>query len=444
MSDHVVAKFGGTSVARYPSEIKSIVESKDENRQFVVVSAPGTTESDPTKVTDILLGLAGGDITFSDALPRLLTKYRSIDIPIDEDLIETTLRSAYERVADLKEDQIQAELAHLGEYFSGLFYAQYLGATFLDPKELFVLTNDGDVTNANLDHSATEKVWQETGPKLTDRCYVVPGFYGRTTEGDAALFSRGGSDLTGAYIAYFTNAKRYENFTDSPILSADPRLVDSPKAIEVITYKELRDLTYSGFNILHQDVVKPLAERNIEIEIRGTATYPEPGTLVVEDRDPEEAILGVTFTDGYVPIKIYMPGLHEIDFALMEILTMLKELDVPVEHLSTAIDEIAVVVDKKRWHSDSLQKLEQLAQKRFGSKLEVASYERFNLGLLTVVGFGLRHRIGISGEIQKTLAEAGINIYAINQSITERNIMYSIESEKAKQALQSIYDKFIA
>ena len=296
-----------------------------------------------------------------------------------------------------------------------------LGGTYLDPK----------------------KKWDVLLPTLTDSKYVIPGYYGQCQDGHTALFSRGGSDLTGAYIAYFSNAVLYENFTDSPILSADPRIIHNPRQIDTITFKELRDLTYSGFSILHHDVVRPLALKNIAIEIRGTSEFPKPGTSVVETRTPNESVLGVAFAPGFVAINFYMPGLHEIQYILSDTLNLFRELHMPIEHVSTGIDDISVIIRKKYVSESTTNNVRNLAEKMFGDQVEVSSTEDINLGLLTVVGEGMKSKVGISGEIQNTLATAGVNIYAIDQSITERTIIYCIKSEDASKAVQGIYDTCI-
>lgn len=439
-----VAKFGGSSVIKYPEKIKEIAEAADAKRTFIVVSAPGKAHKDDTKLTDILFGLVEDKSNSEDPMTRVLSKLEAIGIPFDKAALTEYLIEQLQLADTLSGSQRTAHIVSLGEDLAAQVYSEYLGATYLDPKELFVLDAPVEYTNAKLNFAASAERWKDVLPTLTDSLYIVPGYYGATYEGSRALFSRGGSDLTGAYVAYFTEAAKYENFTDSPILAADPRIITDPKQIDTLTFKELRDLTYSGFSILHPEVVAPLAEKDIAIEIRSTANFPEPGTHVVTDRVAAENIVGVAFTDGYVPLKFYQAGLHEVAYALSDILLILRKLEIPVEHISTSIDDVTIIVPKDHMTTDSLEKIRTEAKRMFGKNIEVHSYEDFHLGLLTVVGHGMRQTKGISGEIQKTLAYHDINIYGINQSLTERNIIYCIESEKASDAIKGIYERFIA
>ena len=440
----VVAKFGGTSVVKYADKIREITDATDATRKFLVVSAPGKKTAEDTKLTDILFTIADTTDNHNEAIKQILEKCKMIGIEFDEARISEVISEYLQSKEVLTPNQYRAHIASLGEHLSALLYADYLGATYLDPKTFFVLDVVEDHSKAKLNFAATVLKWKELAPQLTDERYIIPGYYGACPEGNTALFSRGGSDLTGAYLAYLTDADIYENFTDSPILAADPNVIADAHQLETVTFKELRDLTYSGFNILHQDVVNPLAEKEIPIEIRGTAEFPKRGTIVTLERTIRESIIGVAYSSGFVPINIYMPGLHEIDFALADILNILRELNLPVEHVSTGIDDDSIIIRQELMQSDSLDNIRTKLIERFGNKIEVTTHEDLDLGLLTVVGEGMHRNVGISGQIQKTLADAGVNIYAIDQSITERNIVYCIKNNQSEAAITAIYDAFMS
>ncbi len=439
----VVAKFGGTSVVKYPEKVEEIADATDAMRKFLVVSAPGKKTEADTKLTDILFTIADTATNHDEAAEQILKKCSDIGIEFDREKIAGVIYEYLRSKDSLTPNQYRAHIASLGEHLSALIYAEHLNATYLDPKEFFVLDVEEDHSKAKLNFAATTKKWNELAPNLTDTRYIVPGYYGACAEGHTALFTRGGSDLTGAYLAYLTNADVYENFTDSPILAADPDFVANAHQLETVTFKELRDLTYSGFNILHQDVVNPLAEKEIPIEIRGTAEFPKRGTIVTNERTIRESIIGIAYANGFVPINIYMPGLHEIDFALADILNILRELGLPIEHVSTGIDDDSIIIRREHVQPDSLSKLQAMLIERFGDRIEVTTHDDLDLGLLTIVGEGMRRNVGISGQIQKALADVGVNIYAIDQSITERNIVYCIEHTQAEKAVQAIYEAFM-
>ena len=439
----VVAKFGGTSVIKYPEKIREITEATDAKRKFLVVSAPGKKTDDDAKLTDILFRIADTTTNHDEAAEQIMKKCSAVGIEFDREEIARVIYEYLRSKETLTPNQYRAHMASLGEHLSALMYAQYLNATYLDPKTFFVLDVEEDNSKAKLNFAATIEKWNALEPTLKDERYIIPGYYGANADGHTALFTRGGSDLTGAYLAYLTDADVYENFTDSPILAADPDYVANAHQLETVTFKELRDLTYSGFNILHQDVVNPLAEKEIPIEIRGTAEFPKRGTIVTNERTIRESIIGVAYSNGFVPINIYMPGLHEINFALADILNILRELNLPIEHVSTGIDDDSIIIRKELMQPDSLEKLRALLVKRFGEKIEVTTHEDLDLGLLTVVGEGMRRNVGISGQIQRALAEVGVNIYAIDQSITERNIVYCIENNQSEKAVRAIYETFM-
>ncbi len=437
-----VAKFGGSSVIKYPQKIKEIFEATDKERNFIVVSAPGKINSEDEKLTDILIEISKKNNVQKQDIEKIFNKFNLLNINYNKEKVENILTEAFRQKDILNKSQYDALIASLGEKISGVVYANYLGAEFLDPSELFVLkVKDGDFSNGYLDFEKTkEKIAKNEKLKISKR-FVVPGFYGVTEDGFVATFPRGGSDLTGAYITYFLDQDLYENFTDSAILAADPRIVENPKKIEKITHTELRDLTYSGFSILHKDVVLPLLEKNIVTEIKSTVLFPESGTMTVKDRKPEEVVLAVTGIKDFFILQIAQNGLNDIDYITSDVLAILKKYKISIEHISTGIDDFSIIINKKYLYD--LDKVILDIKQKLNNFNECIVEIKKDIGLLCVSGKGMKGRVGILSKLTTVLANNEINIISINQPSSERNIIFFINNKDINKAIKEIYNSFI-
>ena len=441
MNKKSVAKFGGSSVVKYPKKIKEIFEKKDFQRNFFVVSAPGKKNKKDMKLTDFLLEFTKKNNFNKKDLKKIFDKFEQVGIYFSKEIIEGEFEKAFFQKKNLTESQYKALITSLGEKLSAIFYAKYLGADFLDSSDIFVLKEgaDGDYTNASLDFSATKKKVDKIlkDENFLNKKYVVPGFYGKTKNGKIATFSRGGSDLTGSYIAYFFNQNKYENFTDSAILSADPRIVKNPKKIKNLTYKELRDLTYSGFSILHEDVVKSLFQKKIEIEIKSTKNFPERGTLITNSRKNDGKILAVSGKDDFFILNLESNNLNNIDYITADFLKILKDKKIPIEHISTGVDEISVVMSAKykKKCQDSFRIFEKIAG-------GVEIYFK-DVAIICVSGEGMYKNIGILSKISGVLHKDKVNIISVSQSASERNIIFFIEKRDLKKTILSIQSQLI-
>ncbi len=323
-----------------------------------------------------------------------------------------------------------------------MVYADFLGAEFLDAKDLFVLdVKDNNFLLGSLNFSKSARKIKNNKKIQKGGRFVVPGFYGETENGSVALFSRGGSDLSGAYLAYFLNYDIYENFTDFPILTADPRIIKNPIQIKKITHRELRDLTYSGFSILHKDVILPLLEKGIPTEIRSTSAFPDKGTLTVIKRTAKEKILAVTGMKNFFILQIWQDGLNEIQCITADILNILKKNKIPIEHISTGIDDISIILENK--YLDQFKKTVIQIKKRLDGNSQTEIKIKKNIGLLCISGKGMKNEIGILAKITTVLSQAGINIISINQASSERNIICFIDNKNINKAIKEIYYNFI-
>jgi len=437
-----VAKFGGSSVIKYPKKIKEIFQSSDLERDFIVVSAPGKKDETDEKLTDILINISKKNKISTQDKNKIIDKFKKIGINFDKEKIIKILDEAVQQKESLNQNQYQALIVSLGEKMSALVYADFLGAQFLDAGDIFVVkTENDDFSQGVLDFSATAKKIKNNFQIKTGGKFVVPGFYGKTKDGLIATFPRGGSDLSGAYLAYFLELDLYENFTDFPILSADPRIVKNPHQIENITHEELRDLTYAGFSILHPDVVLPLAEKDITTEIKSTLQFPVRGTMTTKKRKITEKVLAVTGVKNFFILQIGQNGLNEIDYITADILRILKDNQIPIEHITSGIDDISIILDNK--YLSKIEKIKVKIKKILNPKIDTNLSIKENVGLICVAGQGMKNEIGLFSEITRVLSQARINIIALNQPSTERNIIIFVDKKNIDKAIKKIYQKCI-
>ena len=431
-----ITKFGGSSVANATQfkKVKAIVQA-DPSRKYVVVSAPGKRNSSDNKITDLLYLLDAHRQYHVDAsnVYRLI-RQRFVDIKTELGLkqpIEKELDTFYTNL----NTYTQAQIVSRGEYFCAKLMAEYLGYDFVDAK---------DIIRFNLDKTID---MQATAAKLQAKCaqyehFVFPGFYGSSANNQIQVFSRGGGDITGSILAKCLNADMYENWTDvSGFLMADPKIVDHPKQITHITYSELRELSYMGASVLHEEAIFPVKEANIPIHILNTNHPEEPGTIIQERTNVKNpyAITGIAGKEGFVSIYIYKKHMSSEVGYIRKVLSILEMYNVSVEHIPSGIDWFSVVVNKSDVQ-DSLYEI--LARIKTELKPDEIHTEE-NLALISTVGKSMSVSPGVAGKLFKSLGDQKINIRMIAQSSDEINITVAILCKDFKATIRSIYDAFV-
>lgn len=443
MEELIVCKFGGSSITN-KEDVERIkrISDDDRRRRILVVSAPGKRNDNDRKVTDLLISLAeemrapARNSKTNQTADEIVSRYHALTSKTTLDLNGELLRRTKQ---DLSGGMYLDSMKSFGEEACAKVVAEALDAEYVDPKDLFVVTPD--FGNARI-LPPSEQLIQKRLSSLERLC-VVPGFYGYTEDGQIATFSRGGSDLTGAYIAAVLAASFYENYSDIPgILAADPRMVPNPKKIETLTFKEMRDLAYLGSK-LHPEAIAPCAKKGIPIHIRETAGYPAEGTYVVQERmsDPHCPIVGVAYQGGFSSFDIVQFGLNEEVGVLRRILQVFEDRKISVEYVPGAIDDISIIARDDHLRKQSITSIISQVQSAVGHGTEVTFKE--HLGCLVVAGKGLRGNKGISASIQLTLADAGVNIIFISQGSEERCIIYGIHDIDHKKAVSAVYDKYL-
>ena len=434
MTGIIVSKYGGSSITS-KKDIERIGEitADDPKRKIIVVSAPGKRHEKDTKVTDLLIELA---ITKNQNIfSEILERYRELNPEREQKELSDLLNQRINQ--QLPEEAYLDSIKAFGEEACAKLVAQTLNAEYIDPKETILVSND--FGNAKILRKSEQKI-----KKLAEKrgILVTPGFYGFTKQGQAATFSRGGSDLTGAYIAASLNAEIYENFTDRDgILAADPSIVKGPAKMLEITYKEIRDLAYSGFKIFHPEAMEPVGIKKIPVHVRNTSKYPAEGTYIVHDRisNPERPIIGVAYQDGFCSFDIERFGLNEELGIARKVLHTFEKEGASIEFMPSAIDDISVILKQNQLKNPGsiINRLYALMGKR-----STVNFQE-NLGCLVVAGKGLRGRRGISAEIQMALAEAGVNIKFISQASQEQCIVYGVNSSDGTKSVNVIYDRYL-
>lgn len=430
----IVTKFGGTSMASAEQfkKVKSIIDANPE-RQVVVVSAAGKKTSDDIKITDLLYTLHTHlqyGVPYTDIWNMIEGRY--LEISRDLELSCDIASDLAAIKSQLKKGMDQNYLISRGEYLSAKLMSAYLGFDFVDSKDVIRFTYSGTVDVERSEQNA-KKVFSSHGK------IVVPGFYGSYPNGEICLFSRGGSDVTGSYLARFLNAKIYENWTDVPgTLTADPRIVENPKTISQITYTELRELSYMGANVLHEDSISPLQEKNISINIRNTNEPSCPGTIIKRDcNDDSSVITGIAGKKDFVSFDILKDHMStEIGFT-RRVLEIFEDYKINVEHIPTGIDSVSVIVSGASVAGcmyDIVSRIENELGAKVNAKKELA--------LIAIVGRNMAGKSGICARIFASLSAVGVNIKMIAQPPDETNIIVGVDNSNYKKAIKALYEDF--
>ncbi len=436
-----VAKFGGSSVADgiQLTKTKQIIE-QDPDRRYVVVSAPGKRYESDNKITDILYLCKTHiehnlpyDQLFQVVADRFMAVQINLGIKVD------LLRYFDEIRENLKQNPSADYIASRGEYLNAVLVAAFLGYDFVDTKDLIKFDAKGKLLMTETDEAIRAELEKH------ERA-VLPGFYGSLPDGSVKTFSRGGSDITGALVARAMHADVYENWTDvSGFLMADPRIVKNPQQIRKISYKELRELSYMGASVLHEDAIYPARMANVPINIRNTNAPEDPGTMITgeseaySDEGENRIITGIAGSKDFTVVALYKNMMSSERGFVRRILGILDDYDINFEHLPSGIDTVSVVMSNQAINGRIDEVLDE-----FRTRLRPDSIDVFeNMALVATVGHGMSFRPGVSAKLFTALAEAGVNIRMIDQGSSEMNIIVGVENKDFETAIRAIYQAFV-
>ena len=434
----VVAKFGGTSLAD-ASQIKKAcaIISADTSRKYVVASAPGKRSSNDIKVTDLLYScyseFAKGD-EYSGTLAKIKERYADI---ISELGITFDIGAEIETIEfELRKYPPADYLASRGEYLNAKIIAQFMGWPFVDAADVIFFDETGIFDGA--------KTYPALGEKLKGLPNaIIPGFYGSTPDGRIKTFSRGGSDITGSIVARSVNADMYENWTDvSGMLSADPRIVDRPSPIEYITYTELRELSYMGASVLHEDAVFPVRKAGIPVNIRNTNSPDDNGTLIAASIPSDikrRPVTGIAGRKGFTSIRVEKSQMNGQTGFGARLLYIFSRNGIPFEHCPTGIDTISVVVNSLMFEAKRDEVLREIKNELSPDFITIEK----NLAVIAVVGEGMVSARGTAAKIFGALSEGGVNIRMIDQGSDELNIIIGVDESDYETAIKSLYSAMI-
>ena len=432
-----VVKFGGSSLASAEQfkKVYDIIKS-DDARRYVVPSAPGKRFSDDTKVTDMLYecyAAASKGKDYKPVLDKIKERYNGI-------INELGLSISLDKEFDIMETCFVGKAgrdyaASRGEHLNGMVLADYLGYEFSDAAEVIFFDDNG-----NFDADKTDETLSARLANVEHA--VIPGFYGSMPNDTIKTFSRGGSDVTGSIVAKAVKADLYENWTDvSGFLVADPRIIDNPKVIKTITYKELRELSYMGATVLHEDAIFPVRKEGIPINIKNTNAPEDEGTMIVEStsKKPDYTITGIAGKRGFITVNIEKAMMNsELGFG-RKVLEEFEKNGISFEHMPSGIDTMSVLVHQAEFEAKEQEVLAGIHRNTHPDSIEIES----DIALIAVVGRGMQATRGTAGRIFSALAHAHVNVKMIDQGSSELNIIIGVKDEDFEKALRAIYDIFV-
>lgn len=432
-----VAKFGGSSLAGANQfiKVKKIV-TYDKSIKVVVPSAPGKRNKDDEKITDLLYLLydeISKGLSYSKTFKKIRERYEEI---IEDLNLNLNLDFEFEKIKEnCLKGYTKDYVASRGEYLNAIILSEYLGYEFVDAAELIFFNDKGEYNEI----SSNEEIGQRLDK---NKFYVVPGFYGSMPDGSIRTFSRGGSDITGAIISGALKVDIYENWTDvSGFLVADPKIISDSEIIDVITYRELRELSYMGAGVLHEDSIFPVKAQGIPINIRNTDRPNDKGTMIVSNtcKTPKYTITGIAGKKGFCSINIDKAMMNaEIGFC-RKVLQIFDDNNVNIEHLPSGIDTMSIIVDKNLLEDKEQKIISGIHREVAPDSIEIES----SVALIAIVGRAMKSNKGTAGRIFAALAHAGINIKMIDQGPREFNIIVGVKEEDFENAIKAIYDIFV-
>jgi aspartate kinase len=434
-----IAKFGGSSLANATqfAKVKAIVTS-DPQRSVVVVSAIGKETPTDHKITDLLYLMhahltygVGVDELFAEIETKHRAIHRDLGLTLDMERLLGDIKSSLTKTLEVD------ELVSRGEYLSAAMMADYLGYTFIDAKDCIRLNYNGTVDEEKTYRQI--QVLLKQYPKV-----VIPGFYGALPNGKIKVMSRGGSDITGALCAAALNAEVYENWTDvSGILMADPRIVPQAKAIETLTFAELREMAFMGASVLHEESIQPVKAKGIPLSIRNTNEPDHPGTRIVNAIEGEENkihfITGVTGRQDFTVINVYKESIAKFPLVMRQVLELFEHYHIPLEHLTMGIDSFTVVTATSKLKERLYDLVSDIKHQATPDKISVEE----GLALIAVVGRRMRETPGVSGKLFSALGNHAINIRMIAQGTDEISIIVGVSNADFTQSIRVLYDQFI-
>lgn len=434
-----VAKFGGSSVADaiQIKKIKDIVDS-DPERRYIVVSAPGKRFETDSKVTDLLYSCVmhrDHNLPIDQLFQVIWDRFSSMALGLELDIV-AELTNDLDRIRkDLREGAPSDYIVSRGEYLNAKIIAAYLGYDFVDAGDVIAFDNQGRLLEEETDRKIAKILADH--PRA-----VIPGFYGIDAGGETRAFSRGGSDITGALIARGIGADVYENWTDvSGFLVADPRIVKNPLPIETISYKELRELSYMGASVLHEDAIYPVRDKDIPINIRNTNQPEDPGTFITTQPDIREdrVVTGIAGSKEFTVIGIYKNRMATERGFIRRLAGVLEDYNINLEHIPSGIDTVSAVVSKADIDPHLNEVIEDLDRQLQPENIDVFQ----DVALIAIVGCGMSYRTGVSAKLFTALAEEDINIRMIDQGSSEINIIIGVSDDDFENAIRTIYEAFI-
>ncbi len=447
-----VAKFGGSSLATAECVKRAAdIVLGDSDRRFVVLSAPGKASPQDTKVTDLLIAAVediqkggSGSEAFEEVRKRFYAIGRGLGLP--QQAVRKELGILAQTAGEARADKkaFRDAVVSLGEHIMARLFALYLGkvrkvnAGFVDPKEAGLL-----VTDTYGDAYPLPDTPERLARKLSGRdgIVVLPGFYGITKGGKRATFSRGGSDLTGALVAEAVDADVYENWTDvDGICRADPRIIPHAEVIPEITFREIRELAYLGFRVLHHDAIIPVRRKRIPVNLRNVNNLEHPGTMIVESRIPlAEIVVGVAMKKDFCcfTIEKYLMN-REIGFG-RRVLSIFEEAGLSYEHMPSGIDSISVYLDQTQLRKDTAAEIIRRLYKELDAERVDVEHDK---AMVIAVGEGMKRHVGVAARLVGALAKKKINIEMINQGASELSVIFGVRAEDGEAAVKAIYDEY--
>ncbi|MEK6757541.1 MAG: hypothetical protein AABX88_00285 [Nanoarchaeota archaeon] len=443
MSEIIVSKYGGKTLTTKEGveKVKEITYD-DDRRKIVVVSAIGQENGFEDRTTQLLVKLS--QTKDRKLIDRIKDKYSKVYPNQTTEIInlEKELARRVDEKGNLSDGAYEDRLKAFGEEANAKFMAAKFGWEYIDPKEIFLVTND----------FGNAKILPESQKMITDRLkdakkpVVVPGFFGYTRDNQIATFDYGGGDITGAVISEALEALVYENYTnENGIFSANPDMIKpkKPAKIEEITFSEMRDLSYSGFGVFHPEAIAPVKRAGIPVHLRNPKDYPKVGTYIVTERisNPEKPIIGIAYKEGFCSFDIDSDGLNEEIGIGAEILNLFARKKIPYEFFPGSIDDVSVILKQNYFpKTNDIGKTINGLKKIVGNNSSVEFRE--NLGVIAIAGKGLKNRVGISAEVENVLAGSGVNIAFKVQGVKERCMIYGINSKDGKTSMNALLDKY--
>ncbi|MEB7066052.1 aspartate kinase [Mammaliicoccus sciuri] len=448
-----VSKFGGSSVAN-SEQIKKVVNiiNSDDERKIVVVSAPGKRFKEDIKTTDLLIRLYEkviNQLDYSNKLNQIVGRYEEIvtELNMDRSILDEIKNHLLNliNVYHDKPERLLDGLKSCGEDFNAQLIAQYnsqLGfpTRYLSPKEAGIIVTD-EPGNAMILESSYEKIYKL---REYDEKLIIPGFFGYSENGDIVTFPRGGSDITGAILARGIKASLYENFTDvSGIFRANPTVVSQPEVIPEITYREMRELSYAGFGVFHDEALEPLYKDRIPVVIKNTNRPTDKGTYIVSERNISHLshiVSGVSCDKGFtiINVKKYLMN-REVGFT-RKVLSILEEENISIEHIPSGIDSISIIMRSTQIKGKEERVLNKIRENIPVDELTID----YDLAILMIVGEGMNKAVGTAAGATAALSKRNVNLNMINQGSSEISMMFGIDEQYSDIAVQAIYDEYFA